>query len=96
MQRMRNSERRVLELPRRMAPRHAQTAVNVARMRWKWSGAAGVLKKMCDKLPGLLALTGRAGAISAKASVTTGRTKRCSAMAVDALHSAHGSTAGAW
>ena len=95
MQRMRNSERRILELPRRMAPRHAHTAVNVARMRWKWSGSAGVLKKTCDKLPGLLALAGRAGAISAKASVTTGHTKRCSAMSVDALHSAHGSTAGA-
>ena len=58
MQRIRNSERRVLELPRRMAPRHAHTAVNVARMRWKWSGAVGVLKKTCDKLPGLLALAG--------------------------------------
>ena len=96
MQRIRNSERRVLELPRRMAPRHAHTAVNVARMRWKWSGAVGVLKKTCDKLPGLLALTGRAGAISAKASVTTGHAKRCSAVSADALHSARGGTAGAW
>ena len=96
MQRMRNSGRRVRALPRRRAPRQAQAAVKVARMRWKWSGVVGVLKKTWDKLPGWLACTGRAGAIIAKASVTAGHAKRCPAVSVDALHSAHGRIAGAW
>ena len=64
-------------------------------MRWKWLGAVGVLKKTWDKLPGWLACTGRAGAIIAKASVTAGHAKRCPAVSVDALHSAHGRIAGA-